>query len=69
MITTNVTDARNWDYRDHLACKNCGRNRNLARVFIGDDRKLPIELCLCANCWKELFGKVEFQLGNQLTNS
>lgn len=61
MITNNVGLLRSWDYTDDLACENCGRNKDLKRVFVKSSNRVK-EMCFCNKCWKEIIKKGEIVL-------
>lgn len=53
MITNKVEEARNWDFKEHLSCENCGRTDDLHRIFVKNGIKNK-EMCFCTNCWAEI---------------
>jgi hypothetical protein len=57
MITDKVEDVRKWDYTEHLACENCGRTKDLHRIFIKNNIRCK-ELCFCGKCWTEIMDSV-----------
>ena len=57
MITNKAELVRKWDYTEHLACENCGRNKNLHRIFTKSNTQVK-EMCFCDKCWNEIINNV-----------
>ena len=57
MITNDVTKVRKWDYTEHLACENCGKNQNLRRTVVKNGGHSN-EMCFCNDCWNEIMVSV-----------
>lgn len=53
MITNDVTRVRKWDYTEHLACENCGKNKDLRRIFVKNGIHSK-EMCFCNDCWNKV---------------
>jgi hypothetical protein len=54
MITNDIWKVSKWDYTEHLSCENCGRTKDLHRIFVKNGIKCK-EMCFCDKCWNEIF--------------